>query len=72
MKQGIDKKIIWCMAIFACILIATVVTLAVRSYAGIVPTWKVLLPFALGIVAIACSGTILLVVLKYAGKKTDS
>ncbi len=57
------------MGICACILIVIVVTLAVRSYAGIVPTWKVLLPFALGFVAIACSGTILLVVLKYSSTK---
>jgi formate/nitrite transporter FocA (FNT family) len=72
MAKNKDKKILWWMGICACILIAIVVTLAIRSYAGIVPTWKVLLPFALGFIAIACSGTILLIVLKFAGKKPDS
>ena len=72
MLKNKDKKILWWMGICACILIAIVVTLAVRSYAGILPTWKVLLPFALGCIAIACSGTVLLVVLKITGKKTDS
>jgi hypothetical protein len=57
------------MAILACVLIAVVVTLAIQSYSGIVPTWKVLLPFALGLIAIVFSGSILLIVLKCSCKK---
>ena len=57
------------MAVIAGILIATVVTLAIRSYAGIVPTWKVLVPFGFAFVSIVFSGLLLLLVLKFAGKK---
>ena len=68
MEQSKDKKMLWRMAITATILVAVVVTLAIRSYAGIVPVWKVLLPFALGFVAIGISATILLIVLKLSKK----
>lgn len=57
------------MAIIATLLVAVVVTLAIDSYAGIVPAWKVLLPFALGFAAIVCSAAILLIVLKCSCKK---
>ena len=68
MVQSKDKKILLSMVISAFVLVAIVVALAIRSYAGIVPTWKVLLPFALGFIATGCSGTILLVVLKFSKK----
>ena len=56
------------MAIVATLLVASVVTLAIESYAGIEPVWKVLLPFALGFVAIGFSAGVLLIVLKLSKK----
>ena len=71
MEKNKDKKALLAMAITASILVLIVVSFAVQSYAGIVPTWKVLLPFGLAFVAILISGSILLLVLKYAGKKSN-